>query len=174
MNAIQLGELPSAALLRRYQAQGAFTDCYFIDVPGAIGHARYVEAFYTTALFKLERWLLSWLVSRPSSDQQAHALAKGSGDRFAAWHVEARSPDQLLMCDFMGRTRSWLMIAPADRPGPAHTRLYFGSAVVPQKAGAIGEQSLGFLFRALMGFHRLYSRALLRSAVSSLMRRGDH
>ena len=51
---------------------------------------------------------------------------------------------------------------------PASTRLYFGSAVVPELDAKTGQSSYGFGFHALLGFHRLYSRALLRSAVSRL------
>lgn len=168
MIAIQTGELPPMALLRRYQDQGAFTDCYVVDVPGIIDHARYVEAFYTTPLFKIERFILRWLARKPSSDQQARELAAGRRDRFAAWTVEARATDQLLMCDHLGRTRSWLMCADVTHTGPRRTRLYFGSAVVPHHVNASGQGRLNWLFRSLMGFHQRYSRLLLRAAVSRL------
>jgi len=119
--------------------------------------------------------LLTWFVSKPSSDAQARRLAVGDLDTFAAWDVEARSVNQLLMCDFQGRTRSWLMIAPVQSGGSTITRLYFGSAVVPSvnKAGRAG---LGFAFRALLGFHKVYSRVLLSAASSRLARSafGDH
>ena len=54
--------------------------------------------------------------------------------------------------------------------GPARTRLYFGSAVVPVANAGSGEDSIGFAFRALLGFHKLYSRVLLRSAAARLAR----
>jgi hypothetical protein len=167
---IQIGPLPPSALLCRYRVQRAFTDCYFVDVPGAIGHARFVEAFYTTPVFKIERFILRWLARKPSSDAQARELAAGTGERFAAWTVEARAPEQLLMCDFMGRTRSWLMCEalPDAAPGRACTRLYFGSAVVPHAVNASGHGRLNWVFRLLMGFHEVYSRVLLRAAVSRL------
>lgn len=169
MSTIQTGEMPPAALLCQYQAQRAFTDCYFIDVPGVVDHARYVEAFYTSAVFKVERRILAWFVRSPSSDQQARELAAGSLDRFSAWTVEARVADQLLMCDVMGRTRSWLMtLVLRQADGLVRTRLYFGSAVVPHEVSASGKTSLHWLFRSLMGFHKVYSRVLLRAAVSRL------
>ena len=71
-----------------------------------------MTAFYTTWLFRLERWILRLAVARPSTDEEAHQLARGEREAFAAWSVEARAPDQLLMCDFTGRTRSWLMVVP--------------------------------------------------------------
>jgi hypothetical protein len=33
--------------------------------------AEYVNAFYTTRVFRLERIILKWAVSRPSTDAQA-------------------------------------------------------------------------------------------------------
>lgn len=150
---IQPCPLPDDALLQHYARTGAYTDCFGTDVPGPIPHARYVEAFYTTPLFKLERVILALAVRRPSTDAQARALAEGRLDRFAAWDVEQRAENQLLMCDLFGNTRSWLMVAPTV----GGTRLYFGSAVVPK---AMGRGS----FTGMLAFHKLYSRALLASA----------
>jgi len=156
---------PPGALLGRYGSGGGYTDCFVAVVPGHVTQAAYVEAFYTTALFRLERLVLALLVSRPSTDLEARRLAAGETDRFAAWTVEAREADQILLCDFMGSTRSWLMTV-ADAGSPtATTRLYFGSAVVP-RSGA-GRPGVGF--RAMVPLHRLYARALLRSAVRRLM-----
>jgi hypothetical protein len=170
MSFIQPCELPQAALLGRYLQAGAYTDCYVTEVAGTVSHAEYVEAFYTTAVFKLERLLLAWFVSRPSSDAQARQLASGMLGSFAAWSVEGRSADQLLLCDFAGRTRSWLMVATVDGAGSPSTRLYFGSAVVPVVDKRSGQTTMGFAFRVLLGFHKLYSRVLLRAARSRLAR----
>jgi len=160
--------LPAEALLNRYRTGGNFADCYVTEIPRTISHAEFVEAFYTTAVFKLERILLRLFLSRPSTDLQAAGLARGELDAFAAWAVEGRAPDQLLLADIGGRTRSWLMVAPA--PGSVGTRLYFGSAVVPRRSGRAGKPDLGPLFSALLGFHKLYSRILLRAARSRLAR----
>jgi len=172
MPSIHQCELPPEALLEKYQHGRAYADCYVTQITRHVSHAEYVEAFYTTPLFKLERLLLAWLVSKPSTDAQASQLAAGTVDSFAAWSVEARCEDQLLMCDFQGRTRSWLMVAPAEGESAASTRLYFGSAVVPARTARAGTDTpdLGWIFRLLLGFHKLYSRALLFSAKSRLMR----
>jgi hypothetical protein len=170
MPAIQTGELPQGALLDPYRRQGAYTDCYFMEVPGTVSQPEYVEAFYTSPLFKLERLILALLVSRPSSDAQARQLAAGEATRFAAWNVEGHTANQLLLCDYTQRTRSWLMSIAMENAGPATTRLYFGSAVVPKTHAASGRPSFGLAFHALSGFHRLYSSALLRSAQSRLHR----
>ncbi len=168
MNTIQSGDLPKQALLAKYQADGAFTDCYFIDFPQAVSHAEFVAAFYTTPLFKVERCILALLARKPSSDLDVQRLASGEGNRFAAWQVEDRTPNQLLLCDFMGRTRSWLMTVAPEGGTPGATRLFFGSAVIPRRDLASGRVSLGWGFHALLGFHRAYSRALLRAACARL------
>jgi hypothetical protein len=154
--------LPPDALLGRYQAAGDYTDGFVVTVPGRVTQAAYVEAFYTTSLFRLERLVLAALVSRPSTDDDVRRLASGEAEAFAAWTVEARTPDQILLCDFQGATRSWLMSAPDAQA--ATTTLWFGSAVVRRK----GARRLGPGFRAMLPFHRLYARALLRAAVRRL------
>jgi hypothetical protein len=160
-------ELPAGALLRRLAANGrqaAYTDCYVIELDARASQAQYVEAFYTTPLFKLERWLLA-RAGRPSSDADARRLAQGESDRFAAWRVAERAPDQLLLHDDTGRTGSWLM----SEPGPAGgTRLYFGSGVFSRRGSSADEPRLGLLFWLLLPLHKAYSRALLQGARSRL------
>ena len=167
MPKIRLLPLPDSALLQKYAIEGTYTDCYGVDLDQHVSQVEFVSAFYTTWLFKLERWILAIAVKRPSSDEQVIELAAAERETFAAWHVESRTPEQLLMCDFIGRTRSWLMTD--QRAG---TRLYFGSAVVPRVDPATGTHSLGAIFRVLLGFHKVYSRFLLGAACSKLRRLG--
>ena len=159
MSGIRVSELPASALLRKYVDGRSYTDCYVTEVGMPAGQAEYVEAFYTTTVFRLERFLLSVFLHLPSTDAEARELALGRRESFAAWTVEARESDQLLLADFRGATRSWLMSGPA--PGAASTRLWLGSAVV-----AVDDRR----FRALLGFHKLYSRVLLRTAAGRLVR----
>lgn len=166
---IQPHPLPTQALLTKYANSGAYTDCFATDIARTASHAEFVEAFYTGGLFKVERLLLRVFISRPSTDLQARQLAAGELNEFAAWRVEARAVDQLLLCAIDGRTRSWLMVSAAEVPG--RTRLYFGSAVVPVVNPSTGKSSMGFVFKALLGFHKLYSRALLSAAAARLERR---
>jgi hypothetical protein len=170
MAPIQRCDLPPSALLLRHQQGGAYADCYATDIARVVTHAEFVEAFYTTGLFKVERFILRWLAGKPSSDAQARQLAAGASDTFAAWRVEGRAPGQLMLADFSGRTRSWLMVEQVAGAGAAGTRLYFGSAVVPRARSDGRRPSMGFVFAALLGFHKLYSRALLRSARARLAR----
>ena len=58
MNKIESIAVPDAALLAKYTRAGAYTDCYTCDIARRISHAEYVEAFDTTAAFKLERLIL--------------------------------------------------------------------------------------------------------------------
>jgi hypothetical protein len=168
MSFIQPCEVPPNSLLRAYKDGAGFADCYVAEVPGAVTQAAFIEAFYTSPLFKIERTLLHYLASRPATDADAKQLAGGKASKFSAWRVEGQSASELLLADFTGRTRSWLMAAPVAGPDQAlKTRLYFGSAVVPRsgKAGrAAQEPRMGWVFHALLGFHRLYSRLLLRAA----------
>jgi hypothetical protein len=165
MQSIEKLPLPEHALHARYAQDGAYTDCYSTVVEGKVTQGNFVEAFYTTWLFKLERWILSWTVNKPSNDAQARWVAFGDIDAFAAWTVEARAANQLLMCDFLGHTRSWFMTEPI---GEGDTRLYFGSVVTPRVDPQTGKRELGRSYRWLMGFHKLYSRALLAAARSKL------
>jgi len=158
--------LPSDSLLKSYAAQEAYTDCYSTDLFGNFTFENYVEAFYTTRLFKLERFILKWLVSKPSSDQQARQLSEGLIDHFAAWTVEERADKQILMCDFQNRTRSWLMLESVRKENEIYTQLYFGSAVV---RNVNGTNRLGVFFNLLLGFHNLYSKALLKAARKRLL-----
>lgn len=168
MFSIQACTLPSSALLRAYQVNGAFADCYTTVVAGTVTHQQFVAAFYSSVVFKVERGILKWAVRRPSTDAQAKQLAAGLIDEFAAWRVEQLAENQLLLSDFRGRTRSWLMVMPITVGASQATRLYFGSAVVPAKGRGVGAPSLGRVFHALLGFHKIYSMVLLRAAKGRL------
>lgn len=177
MSRVTASPLPMDALLNRYNKLSwgnpgePYTDSFAIRTDRPVDISQFVFAFYTTKLFKLERVILKYLVAKPSTDAQAELLANGAIESFAAWSVEARSYDQLLMCDFRGRTRSWFMVEPnrADT-GHSSTLLRFGSAVVPIKDAKTGLMGLGPGFNVLLGVHRLYSRALLSAASRRLGR----
>jgi hypothetical protein len=162
--------LPANALLCAYASGGAhidcYTDCYSVELPRLVTHPEFVEAFYTSAVFKIERWLIAWFLWRPSTDADARQLAAGISDTFAAWRVEQRSPTQLLVA--AGRTRSWLMAVPTQQCGQPATRLYFGSAVLPRRIPDSGGSRMAWPFKALLGFHRVYSRVLLAAAYRKL------
>lgn len=166
MSSVQTCLLPSETLLARYAAGGAFADCYYAEVPRAVSQSEFVEAFYLGPLMQLERKLIGWLLSKSTSDTHVRELANGEVTAFAAWSVEERTSSELLLRDQTGRTRSWLM----SRALPSATRLYFGSAVLPQVDASSGARRMGPLFRPLLGFHGLYSRLLLASASSRLER----
>lgn len=157
MASITSCDLPAEALLRTYAKKGAHTDCFAADVKASVSFGTYVEAFYTSAGFKPERIVLG-LIGKGANDADVRRLAH-EAETFAAWRVEARAADQILLCDFLSRTRSWLMVAPIG----GGTRLYFGSAVVPVGVGS-GAGRLGFPFDLLLPFHQLYSRVLLGAA----------
>jgi hypothetical protein len=173
MPSVQPCKVPLNSLLRAYKDGAGFADCYVTEMPGAVTQESFIEAFYTSPLFKVERTLLQYLASRPATDTDAKQLAHRKATRFSAWRVEGQSPSELLLADFTGRTRSWLMAVPVAGPDqPQRTRLYFGSAVVPRSGKAGQEPRMGWVFHALLGFHRLYSRLLLLAASRRLARAG--
>lgn len=133
--------------------------------PGAVTQQAFIEAFYTSPLFKVERAMLGLFAARPSNDAQVTQLAAGQMGTFSAWRVESQSASELLLAGVTGRTRSWLMAQPVPGdPSARQTRLYFGSAVVPRKPRAGKAAGMGWPFHALLGFHRIYSRMLLGAA----------
>ncbi|MBC7611019.1 MAG: hypothetical protein H7228_15860, partial [Polaromonas sp.] len=165
MPSVQPCEVPAHSLLSRYGGGAGFADCYVIEVAGVVTQAAFIEAFYTSALFKVERTLLQYLASKPATDGDAKQLAAGKASMFSAWSVESQSADELLLADFSGRTRSWLSVVPGAQRAPAtSTLLYFGSAVLPIRRKGTTQSDMGWLFHALLGFHRLYSRLLLSAA----------
>lgn len=157
--------IPAGTLLNKYTSiSGVYTDCYATGMPRKVSFPEFIFAFYTTPLFRLERLILALTVFKPSADMEARQIAGGTTDKFAAWILEDRTENEILLCDFVSRTRSWLM---AEQNG-TNTQLYFGSAVVPK----MGETSLEFGYRALLGFHQAYSVLLLLSAKAKLEREG--
>ncbi len=164
MSSVRPVELPANSPLFGYRRDGGYADCYVTRVSGTVSQAMFVEAFYTSALFKIERALLAFLARRPATDTDAAALAAGTVSDFSAWTVETQSSEQLLLRDFMGKTRSWLMVSANN----GDTDLYFGSAVVARQRSGSKKHGLGLIFHALLGFHRLYARLLLGAAASRI------
>lgn len=166
---VQVEELPENSLLSRYNKSDeteGYTDCYTIDLKKKISLSNFVEAFYTSPLFKIERSILG-LIGRSSNDKKARELALGLREDFAAWTVEDRNENQILLCDFMKKTRSWLMVKFSDKED--QYKLYFGSAVVFKTSGA-KEVKPPIGFSLLSRFHVFYSKALLTAAYRRLVK----
>ena len=168
MPPIKASALPPQTLLSQYASNGAFTDCYTAEIERPVSQAEFIEAFYTSAAFRFERLLLGLFLSKPFSSAQARQLAAGELSRVSAWRVEGRTANELLMCDFLGYTRSWLMVTATSEQS---TCLYFGSALLPRKG--MRKPGAGIVWKALLGFHKFYSRALLSSARRRVARKLD-
>jgi len=150
--------LPADAFLNRYaERDDCFTDCYRATLAEPVEFGTFICAFYDSWAFLPEKALLKLWTGRTPAAFDPLPLALGDTDSFAVWNVEARAPTQLLLSDEFGNTRSWLHVDGSN--------VYFGSAVVPRALGA----DLGPVFRALLGFHKFYSRILLRSAISRFL-----
>lgn len=157
---VTVADLPEDTLLQRYIEPPCYTDCFATTLSGDISLPRYVEAFYTAPLFCVERLILGTFAGHPSTDLEAKAVAQGTAAKFAAWDVEDRTTNQLLMCDMKAATRSWFMTRPTDNA----TTLYFGSAVTPRDG-----KEMGAVFRAFLPAHTLYSKRLLSGARKRLL-----
>jgi len=129
--------------------------------------SQWVFAFYTSPVFRIERFILRLLSRSPSSDQQVRDVAEGRSGTFAVWDVGARSQDQLLMCARYGKTRSWFRVVPQASGG---TVLQFGSAVA-ERRGPDGAAGMGAGFKVLLGVHKIYSRVLIGSATKRVLSR---
>ena len=155
------------ALLKTYRGGlrperwGKYGDCFSVTVDRAVSLADFVFAFYTSPVFRMERLMLRAFIGVPSGDSDARALADGAAASFAVWYVGKRTATQLLMCDRYERTRSWFRVVPLSG---GITRLQFGSAVAAARGDRAGTMEFGGTFRLLLGFHVLYSQALLRAA----------
>lgn len=153
-------DVPRDGLLQAYVGQGeTYTDCFEVMSPVEIALPDFIEAFYTTWLFRLERLILSITLRRRIRDADARVMAAGA-ETFAAWSVEARADAQILLRDMAGHTRSYLAVSAKDG---GVTRLIFGSAVVARDGKPLG----GFV-KVLIPLHRFYSKALLRLAERKL------
>lgn len=170
MPAVNAEKLPANALSARYADAGAFTDCYYIDIPRPVSLQEYILAFYTTPIFKIERLILALFARTPANENDAVELSKDNSNRFSIWTVESRLAEQILLCDFSNKTRSWLMLVPLKGNEQNYTRLYFGSVVIPSGVSKNGKPSFGILFHLLGGFHQIYSRVLLKSAIAHLLK----
>ena len=148
-------------MLKPYADQGSYTDCFFTELPGQHSLEQFAINFYTSWLFKLERWILAKAIDKPSSDADAHSLMQEKSDIFSAWKVEARAPGQILMCDFRAKTRHWLLVEQTVKDNTDQTRFYFGSAVVQSDSDSASQK---LVFSSLLWFHKIYSVALLRCA----------
>lgn len=157
--------LPKSAFLNDYEHRaGVYTDCFQTELPKGGTLESYINAFFNTWLFRIERMILSTAAKKPVSDEDIARLAQGTSNTMSAWQVERRDADQILLEVPQTPIRTWLM-----RSGEGEkTQLYFGSAILPDAVDRNGNAKMPFLFHALLGFHKLYARALLFSAKRAL------
>ena len=137
-------------------------DCFSVTVDRTVSLADFVLAFYTSPPFKLERWILRWLLRAPSTDADARALAQGSAQQFSVWYAGARTPTQLLMCDRYERTRSWFRVVPLH---DGRTLLQFGSDLAAPP-GSMRKNSMSGVRSLLFSLHTGYSHVLLCAAAT--------
>lgn len=160
---VRVSALPAGALLESHARAGAYTDCYSTALKRHVALSEFMEAFFTTFVFKSERYILAKAMNLPSTDRDAHEIAHGKANQFAAWKVEDREVNQAILA--AGHTRLWLMVQSDELPASEGTVLYFGTAIVPNSRGSIGWQ-----FKLFLSFHKIYSLILLGAAARRLAR----
>ena len=159
--------LPASALVRPYLDQSAtWADCFSAFISREVSLEQFVGQFYRGRLFRFERWMIKTVIGRPSTDAQIDSLLTGETDTFSAWSSDARSENQLIMCDYQNRTCSWFMVE-TEADG---TRLYFGTLLKPTKYLGRAEWLSKPLFTLMLPAHDIYSRLLLSQAANSLRR----
>lgn len=191
MTKVQQIAVPADSLLAQFapspgSSAANYRDCFVREVREDVAFEEFVTRFYSSWAFTPERIALS-LIDRGASTEDARKLAYGEADSFAAWNVVERrsanglvaehgpagsasptgcpqarkgrgdrTPDgarttqnaEILLQDFSGATASWLSVEALE----GGTKLYFGSWV---------RRADSPLVKALMPFHRWYSRVLL-------------
>ncbi len=167
------GEIPASTLIAAClpadpdaRAQ-THLDCFSSELDGTLSLETYVQAFYTSWLFRAERFVLNRL-KLPSTDDDLQNLLYGDRRSFAAWTIEQRTDTELLMCDVARKTKSWFMVEPVADSSTARTVVYFGTVVVATPHRQTGKPDLGAVFRVFMPAHLLYGRSLLVTACSRL------
>ena len=73
MPTIESMPIPLETFLSRYADAGAYADCYVTNIALPVSLVQFVEAFYTTGIFRIERLILRWAAGRPSTDDPINA-----------------------------------------------------------------------------------------------------
>ncbi|MDP5253806.1 MULTISPECIES: hypothetical protein [unclassified Vibrio] len=159
--------VPDASLLGKYKQRNAFTDCYSTVVTIPVTLPEFIDAFYTTWWFKLERWLLALFCRQSSTDKQVSQLARAQTSDMSVWRVESRTETEILLSAW--HTRSWLCVQSEQTSSHVviSTNLLFGSAVIPSRSNG----QFALLFHLLGGVHRWYAKCLLAAAAKQLRRK---
>lgn len=165
MSGITEIKVPENSLLKVYDGAVGYADAFECQVDGSVAISDFVTAFLNSPVFRVERALLAILAFSVTTRKDVSGIADGSTDQFAVWKTEKRTETELLLSIEEKRIRTWFE---TDTSG-AVTKLRFGSAILPKSGEAGGDSDIGFIFRALKKFHRVYSRVLLKSAVRKLL-----
>lgn len=159
---------PKDSLLHQYtEKPGCHADAFMAEINFTPSLKDYITAMFGSPVFRIERVLLAVAAATPTFKKDLTAFALAEKDSFALWKTMERSDQELLMEVEKGRVRTWLMVEPTEGET---SKLWFGSAIVPKTTPSREVGDIGFTFKALMGFHKLYSRILLLAAIRGLKR----
>ncbi|KAA0175468.1 hypothetical protein FNF27_03168 [Cafeteria roenbergensis] len=141
-------------------------DCFRLDVPGHVPIERFVHAFFTSWLFKLERLVLPVA----TTDSLAKDFAYSRVNEFAIWTAKERTDSELLATwaeeHSPATGATWMRVVHGkDDDGKPKTCLEFGSAI------ATGDMPYQKAVMAVaMPLHLAYSGLLLGAAAGNIDR----
>ena len=158
---VHTSDIPSPSLVdTHYSKSSERIDCYRIFVENSTNLESFVGCFYRGRLFRIERALISLVTGHKSSHAQLDELLSKKTKIFSAWTECQRNENQLIMCDYQGRTCSWFMVEPHKNG----TYLYFGTVLKRTNYFPRFEWLSKPIFTLLLPVHGLYSRLLLSAA----------
>ncbi len=156
--------LPAHAMLSRYaDGTASYTDCFAYDYAGPVDLENFLNAFFNSWVFRLERFILKAAARVTISDEDTANFAAARSDRMGLWTAQDRDESQVLTIVGQGPIHSWWMVEPKGE----RTRLYFGSAIRPMTAKD-GSQRMNPAAKYGGLPHRIYARILLAVAARKL------
>ncbi|MTI09151.1 hypothetical protein [Curvivirga aplysinae] len=153
-----------------HESPGHHADAFVGQIDGIVTLEDYILAFFDSPIFRIERSILSLFLLRRIKQSEIKELASGRSQQFALWKTKKRNEEELLLEVGDSQIRTWFH---TEQEQSNKTKLYFGSAIVPDTTSKNAKEGIGFTFRFFMGFHKLYSRILLQSALKKLKRNNN-
>lgn len=135
------------------ETDNAYLDAFVLPTKHDVKDVKqYARAFYTSRIFKFERFIIKHLIGAEMTDEQINSSEFNVGDEILIWKVVKRENNQVLLNWSYGSVTgsTWLKVE--------NGKYKFGSGL---------SHSVGLLPTIA---HQIYSRLLLNSAVSKMKR----
>jgi hypothetical protein len=149
-------------------------DCYSLEIDGKVSLEEFVEAFFTSQVFQVERMVLPVA----STDEQARQFARGTTADFATWRAVGRTEGEFLTIWGDGSPETteipksgtqgatWFRVEPAGTADAPRTRISLGSSIV-----GTPNPLTSFVMGIATPLHGVYSQTLVQCAADNLQSR---